>query len=111
MPDKKKHLLPWSPATYRIEVEGFLEESWSARFAGMRIRSRKRADQSTVTSLTGRLMDQCELTGMLVGLADLHLPILNVENIDEQNGDPSNETRRTQNDIEQPAKKTLCSSL
>ena len=85
MPKKKEHLRPWSPATYRIEVEGFLEESWSDRFAGMRIHSRKREDQSIVTCLTGRLMDQSELTGMLNGLAELHLPILTVENIDENN--------------------------
>lgn len=80
---KKEHLRPWEPATYRIEVEGLLEESWSDRFAGMRIRSRKRADDSIVTSLTGRLMDQSELTGVLNGLAEFHLPILSVENIDE----------------------------
>jgi hypothetical protein len=82
---KKDHLKPWSPATYLIKVEGLLEENWSDRFAGMRIHSSKRADQSVVTSLTGRLMDQSELTGVLNGLAQLHLPILSVENLDENN--------------------------
>lgn len=87
MPDKnkKEHLNSWSPATYRIEIEGLLEEHWSDRLAGMQIHSRKRADQSTVTTLTGRLMDQSELTGVLNGLAELHLPILSVENLDENN--------------------------
>jgi hypothetical protein len=80
---KKEHLKPWLPATYRIEVEGMMEESWSDRFAGMRIHSRKRADQSIVTCLTGRLQDQSELTGVLNGLAEMHLPILSVENLDE----------------------------
>ncbi len=80
---KKEHLRPWEPATYRIEVEGLLEESWSDHFAGMRIRSRKRTDDTIVTCLTGRLMDQAELTGVLNGLAEFHLPILRVENIDE----------------------------
>ena len=82
---KKEHLRPWSPATYRIEVEGFLEEIWSDRLAGMRIHPRKRPDGSVVTSLTGRLMDQSELTGVLNSLADMHLPILTVKNIDENN--------------------------
>ncbi|HID31322.1 MAG TPA: hypothetical protein EYP19_15165 [Desulfobacterales bacterium] len=88
MPDtnKKERLKPWSSATYRIEVEGLLEERWSERFAGMRITHRKRADRSVVTSLTGRLIDQYELTGVLIGLAELHLPILDVENIGENNG-------------------------
>jgi len=78
-----QHLQPWQPATYRIEVEGLLEESWSERFAGMRITSRKRPDQSVVTCLAGRVMDQSELAGVLNGLAEMHLPILSVEHIAE----------------------------
>ena len=44
-----KHLKLWTPATYRIEVEGVLEEIWADSVAGMCISTRKRADQSTVT--------------------------------------------------------------
>jgi hypothetical protein len=80
--NSEEHLRPWSSATYRIEVEGCLEESWSDRFAGMRIRCRKRVDQSFITSLTGQLKDQSELTGILNNLAEHHLPILTVEIID-----------------------------
>lgn len=79
----QSHLDSWSPATYRIEVEGFLEESWSDRFAGMRIRCRKREDDSVITRLTGRLRDQAELSGVLNGLTALHLSILTVERIGE----------------------------
>lgn len=82
--DKREYLRPWSPARYRIEVEGELEESMSDRFAGMQITIRKRQDQTIVTCLTGRLMDQSELTGVLNGLAEMHLPILSVNNIDEK---------------------------
>lgn len=78
----KGQLRPWTPAIYTIEVEGRLEESWSDRFAGMRIRSRKRADKSVVTSLTGQLTDQSELTGVLNNLNEYHLPILTVKIID-----------------------------
>ena len=53
-----KHLKLWTPATYRIEVEGDIDENWTDSLAGMRISSRKRADQSTVTTLTGLLRDQ-----------------------------------------------------
>ena len=80
-----RHLKPWSPATYRIEVEGRLMESLADGFAGMTITTRKRPDQSVVTCLTGRVSDQSELTGMLNGLAELHLPILSVANLDENN--------------------------
>jgi hypothetical protein len=81
MPDDlyEKHLKLWTPATYLIEVEGDLDESWSDRLAGLRIRSCKRADESTVTILTGRVRDQAELTGVLNRLYELHLPILNVK--------------------------------
>ena len=69
----------WTPAVYRIAVEGALDESWSDRLAGLRIKTRQRADQSTVTTLTGRVRDQAELTGVLNSLYELHLPILKVE--------------------------------
>jgi len=83
-----KHLKLWTPATYRIEVEGVLEEIWTDSVAGMRVSSRKRADQSAVTTLTGRLKDQAMLTGVLNGLYELHLPILSVKILTEDDGDP-----------------------
>ncbi|MGD2000327.1 MAG: hypothetical protein PVJ00_07145 [Desulfobacterales bacterium] len=72
------HLKLGTPATYRIEVEGVLDEVWADSLAGMRLSIRKRADQSTVTTLTGLLRDQAELSGVLNGLYELHLPILAV---------------------------------
>lgn len=88
MPDSKEesHLRPWSKASYRIEVEGRLEENWSNSFAGMRITYKKRKDLSVITCLTGCLRDQAELTGVLNGLAEMHLPILSVKNIDKIKG-------------------------
>ena len=80
-----KHLQPWAPATYQIKVEGALEESWSDQFGGMRIELLTRKDQSCVTTLTGRLVDQSELTGVLNGLAQMHLPILSVECVSIEN--------------------------
>ena len=75
----EKHIKLWTPATYRIEVEGQLAESWSDRLAGMRITTRNRADQSFVTTLIGRLRDQAELSGLLNSLYDMHQSILKVE--------------------------------
>ncbi len=74
----------WAPATYRIKVEGHLDESWSECLAGMHITTRKRSDQTAVTTLIGRLRDQAELTGVLNSLNDLHCPIVKVEVV---NGD------------------------
>ncbi len=81
--EKKDRANPWSPGTYLVEVEGWLEDKWSEQFGGMQIRSEKRKDQSVVTTLTGKVVDQSELLGILNSLAELHLPILRVTNIDE----------------------------
>ena len=75
----EKYLKLWTPATYRIEGEGHLDESWSGRMGGMRITTAKRSDETTVTTLIGRLRDQAELSGVLNSLYDLHQPILKVE--------------------------------
>ena len=75
----KKSIKLWTPVTYRIEVEGHLNESWSECLAGMHITTRKKPDQTVVTTLIGRLRDQAELTGVLNSLHDLHRPIVKVE--------------------------------
>jgi hypothetical protein len=75
----EKRVKLWTPVTYRVEVDGHLDESWSDRLAGMRITTRKRSDQTTVTTLVGRLRDQAELSGVLNSLYGLHLSILKVE--------------------------------
>ena len=89
MPNKfdGQHLKLWTPATYRIKVEGKLNESWSDRLGGMRITAHEREDQPTVTTLIGQLRDQGELTGVLNSLYELHLPILSVENLAEDKGE------------------------
>jgi hypothetical protein len=53
----------------------------------MRINMRKRSDQSTVTTLTGWLRDQAELAGVFNILCELHLPILSVQNLIDDNGE------------------------
>ena len=47
----------WTPAIYRIEVEGEVAESWADRLGAMRITTRKRKDQTTVTTLIGRVTE------------------------------------------------------
>lgn len=87
MTENKKSvpLKAWSQARYRIEVEGVADKNCMDRVTGMDISYRTRPDSSTVTCLVGIVMDQSELTGIMNSLAELHLPILKVENL--QNGD------------------------
>ena len=67
------------PGNYRIRVQGYLDENWSERLAGLTITSGKRGDQKPVTALFGQVRDQSELTGVLNTLYELHLTLLSVE--------------------------------
>ena len=74
------------PGKYLIEVEGRLDEHWSDRLAGMRITKSGSEGETPVTSLVGHLRDQAQLSGVLNGLYELHLPILLVEYLPADNG-------------------------
>ena len=76
-------------ATYRIRVQGAIDNSWSDRLGGMSITNEATADQQGVTILVGSLTDQAALTGVLNTLYDYHLPLLSVENLDEKYGNVS----------------------
>ena len=75
----KEQLKLWTPATYRIKVQGQLDQSWSDRLAGMAITASIQGDEPPVTVLEGWLPDQAALAGVLNTLYELHLPLLSVE--------------------------------
>jgi hypothetical protein len=67
------------PATYRIQVQGSLDASWSSRMGGMAITCAGPEEEPEVTALVGPLADQAALLGVLNFLYDLCLPLLSVE--------------------------------
>jgi hypothetical protein len=67
-----------SSARYQILVQGYLDASWSGRLGGLAIGTTVQEDGAVVTSLTGELMDQSALLGVLNTLSSLHLAILSV---------------------------------
>jgi len=67
------------PATYRIVVQGRLEESGRRRLADMKIESTGRDGSEPRTTLVGVVQDQAELRGVLDVLYGLHLPVLAVD--------------------------------
>jgi len=73
-----------TPATYRIRVQGKLDESWFDRLGNMAITPEATADEPPVTILVGHLLDQAALAGVLNTLYEMHLPLLTVENLDEK---------------------------
>ena len=64
------------PATYRIEVLGNLDSSWSDRLAGMEITTTGGSGIVPRTIMLGQVMDQSALVGVLNTLCDLGLPLI-----------------------------------
>jgi hypothetical protein len=72
-----------TPAAYRIRVQGYIDRAWIGRFGGMTLTRETAAEKLEITVLEGQMRDQAALSGVLNTLYDLHLPLLNVECIDE----------------------------
>ncbi len=70
------HLTMAQPATYRIEVLGHLDSSWSDRLAGMKITTTGGSGIVPRTIMQGQLLDQSALAGVLNTLCDLGLPLI-----------------------------------
>ena len=79
----RKGLLSGMPAGYRIQVQGYLDGTWSDRLGGLTIVvNSEPINGARATTLSGRLRDQTDLIGVLNTLHDLHLPLLSVEYVD-----------------------------
>ena len=70
------------PAMYRVRIQGILDKNWSDYCGGMTIEHERDAHQHAVTVMTGRLVDQSALVGILTSLHDIGCPILSVERME-----------------------------
>jgi hypothetical protein len=70
------------PATYSIRVVGHLDENWSTRLGGLKINATSQEGKKAVTTLSGPVIDQAALFGVLKALYDMRLPLLSVECLD-----------------------------
>ena len=69
---------PTGPATYEIRVAGHLADHWAATLGDLTL---VRLDDGT-TSLTGPLVDQAHLHGVLTRIRDLGVPLLMLHTLD-----------------------------
>ena len=76
-----KKLVLDSPATYQIEVQGHLDERWLDWFDGTAIVPQVGAEGTSITRLTGTVLDQAALHGLLRKLYRLGLPLLSVKRV------------------------------
>lgn len=77
MPGIKKSLPP--AAVYEIRVRGSLEESWSEWFSGMKILPDASGSGSQMFTLTGPIVDQPALRGILIRLWDMNFEIISFQ--------------------------------
>lgn len=67
-----------TPRIYEIHVEGHLGDQWSNWFDGLAIRN----DPNGETTLTGLLVDQAALYGVLFKIHNLNLVLVSVQRSD-----------------------------
>lgn len=65
------------PGLYEIRVKGHLDDRWAAWFEGMTITLQDNGD----TLLTGPVVDQAALHGLLKKVRDLGLPLISINQI------------------------------
>ena len=82
MTDAGRTFDPDRPVMYQIIVQGYLDESRSDWFDGMAIEPQVDADGRIVTKLTGKVIDQAALQGLVRNLYDLGLTLLSVDRIE-----------------------------
>lgn len=71
-----------SPSRYRISIQGVLSAEWSDRLGGLRIVTFESEDSDPVTVLSGDVIDQAALLGVLNALYDLRYPLLSVQRLE-----------------------------
>lgn len=72
-----------SGETYTIKLKGHLDESWADWFEGMTFTH----EGDGTTTLTGEILDQAALHGLLKKIRDLGLTLLSVNRFDLDWGD------------------------
>jgi hypothetical protein len=73
VPMRRKRMLT-DPVRYCIRVKGQMGPEWSEWFGGMTITS----DETNETLLSGQVLDQAALYGILNKIRDLGLPLLSI---------------------------------
>jgi hypothetical protein len=71
---------PNEPMVYQIRIKGYLGSQWIDWFGGLTITLEDNGD----TFLTGMVVDQAALHGLLRKVRDLGIPLLSVNRVKEE---------------------------
>ena len=69
-------------ASYRIEVVGHLDSNKATWFEGLTLANEHGEDGTPITIMTGEILDQAMLHGLLTIIRDLGLPLLSVTRVE-----------------------------
>ncbi|MEO8392232.1 MAG: hypothetical protein ABI700_04490 [Chloroflexota bacterium] len=75
------------PGRYEIRIQGHLDNRWADRFEGLTLT----LEASGETLLTGQVIDQAALHGLLRKVRDLGLPLVSVNRIEPGQADQTND--------------------
>ena len=70
-----------APGTYRIRVRGHVASHWTDALGGMTICSRQGKGKPPITTLSGELIDQASLMGVLTALYEMGYTLLDVKRL------------------------------
>ena len=76
---------PYEPGLYEIRIKGHLNDRWADWFEGLTITLEDNGD----TLLTGPVVDQAALHGLLRKVRDLGIPLLSVNRVEPGQADAS----------------------
>ena len=82
--DHEDHKEHYEAGHYEIRIEGHLDDRWAARFEGLTLTREDNGD----TLLTGPVVDQSALHGLLRKVRDLGMPLISVSRISPSQGAP-----------------------
>jgi hypothetical protein len=83
MRDQKTN--PSQPVIYQIRIKGHLDSQWTDWFGGLTITLEEDGD----TLLTGPVIDQAALHGLLKKVRDLGMPLVSVSPLEHRRADQS----------------------
>jgi hypothetical protein len=83
--DPRGRAEPGRPTAFQIRIKGHLGDDWTDSFGGMTITLEENGD----TLLTGPVLDQAALFGLLRRVRDLGMQLISVNRVDTGNQDRS----------------------